>query len=115
MNLQVIVGTFQIDTKKDVNAGLKGDASGSKLPSPVGGASVSSIGFRSPVESSGRNHIQGNDDFQSIGRSHFMIQPSGMHMSPSRTEWRSSLDARTSADYDLTGMPFPFERGWEEE
>ncbi|KAJ0079520.1 hypothetical protein Patl1_23205 [Pistacia atlantica] len=101
--VQVIVGTFQIDTKKDVNAGLKGDASGSKLPSPVGGASVSSVGFRSPVESSGRNHFRGNDDFQTIGRSHFMIQPSGMHVSPSQTEWRSSLDARTSADYDLTG------------
>ncbi|XP_044498028.1 AT-hook motif nuclear-localized protein 14 [Mangifera indica] len=101
--VQVIVATFQIDTKKDANAGLKGDASGSKLPSPVGGASVSSIGFRSPIESSGRNPIRGNEDFQTIGGSHFMIQPSGMHVSPSRTEWRSSLDARTSAGYDLTG------------
>ncbi|XP_044481767.1 AT-hook motif nuclear-localized protein 14-like isoform X2 [Mangifera indica] len=96
-------GPVQIDSKKDVNAGIKGEASGSKLPSPVGGASVSSIGFRSPIESSGRNPIRGNDDFQTIGVSHFMIQPSGMHVSPSRTEWRSTLDARTSAGYDLTG------------
>ncbi|KAJ4719706.1 AT-hook motif nuclear-localized protein [Melia azedarach] len=101
--VQVIVGSFQIETKKDVNAGLKGDSSGSKLTSPVAGASVSSIGFRSPVESYGRNPVRGNDDLQTIG-GHFMLQPCGTHISPTRApEWRGGLDARTTAGYDLTG------------
>lgn len=107
MHLQVIVGSFQIETKKDVNAGLKGDSSGSKLTSPVAGASVSSIGFRSPVESYGRNPVRGNDDLQTIG-GHFMLQPCGTHISPTRApEWRGGLDARTTAGYDLTGMYSP--------
>ncbi|KAL5768169.1 hypothetical protein ACOSQ2_014952 [Xanthoceras sorbifolium] len=102
--VQVIVGTFLIDTKKDCSASLKNDASSSKLPSPVGGASVSSVGFRSPVDSSGRNPVRGNDDYQPIGGSHFMIQPCGMNVTPSRpTEWRSGLDARSSAGFEMQG------------
>ncbi|KAH7571861.1 hypothetical protein JRO89_XS04G0156600 [Xanthoceras sorbifolium] len=102
--VQVIVGTFLIDTKKDFSASLKNDASSSKLPSPVGGASVSSVGFRSPVDSSGRNPVRGNDDYQPIGGSHFMIQPCGMNVTPSRpTEWRSGLDARSSAGFEMQG------------
>lgn len=93
---QVIVGSFMIDAKKD---GVKGDAPGNKLPSPVGGASSSSIGFRSAIDSSGRNPVRGNDDHQAIP-SHFMIQPRGMHMAPPRpTDWRTG-----PAGYELTGM-----------
>ncbi|KAK3200716.1 hypothetical protein Dsin_024131 [Dipteronia sinensis] len=102
--VQVIVGTFLIDTKKNVSTGLKNDASGSKLPSPIGGTSVSSVGFRSPVDSSGRNPVRLNDDYQPIGGSHFMIQSGGMNITPSRpTEWRSSLDARSSTGFEMPG------------
>lgn len=93
---------------KDVSAGIKGDSSSSKLASPVAGASISSVGFRSPVESYGRNPVRGNDDFQTIGGTHFMIQPYGNHGSSTQaTDWRGSLDARSSAGYDMTGMVSP--------
>ena len=101
LHLQVIVGTFTIDNKKDVSAGAKGDASGSKLPSPVGGTSVSNVGFRSAFETSGRNPIGGNDDHQGFGGSHFMMQPRGMHVAPRSTDWRTGLDDRTG--FELTG------------
>jgi hypothetical protein len=100
---QVIVGTFLFGTKEDVNAGAKGDASAGKMSSPVGGASMSNIGFHSAVDASGRNSVRGNDDHQTIGGSHFMIQ--GMHMTTSRpTDWRIGPDARSAAGYELTGI-----------
>lgn len=84
---------------------MKGDASGIKLPSAVGVTSPSNLGFRPAVDPSGRNPIRGNDDQQAIGGSHFMIQPRGMHVTPSRpTEWRPSPDARSTAGYELTGI-----------
>ncbi|XP_022743536.1 AT-hook motif nuclear-localized protein 14-like isoform X1 [Durio zibethinus] len=98
--VQVIVGTFMIDNK-DVSAGAKGDASGSKLPSPVGGTSVSNVGFRSAFETSGRNSIGGTDDHQSFGGSHFMMQPQGMHVAPRASDWRTGLDDRIG--FELTG------------
>ncbi|TYH92743.1 hypothetical protein ES332_A13G204400v1 [Gossypium tomentosum] len=95
--VQVIVGTFVIDDKKDVSAGAKGD--------PVGGASVSNVVFRSAFETSGRNPIGGNDDHhhhhQSFGGSHFMMQPQGMHMTSWPTDWGSGLGDRTG--FELTG------------
>ncbi|PPS19258.1 hypothetical protein GOBAR_AA01321 [Gossypium barbadense] len=76
--VQVIVGTFVIDDKKDVSAGAKGD--------PVGGASVSNVGFRSAFETSGRNPIGGNDD-----------------LSSSSEFWRKSFhDATTGHAYDIS-------------
>lgn len=92
------------DTKKDINAG-KGDTSASKMPSPVGGAAVTSIGFRSAIDSSGRNSVRGNDEPQAIGGSHFMIQ--GMQVAtPRPTDWRVGPDARSAALYELTGIIF---------
>ncbi|KAG8479077.1 hypothetical protein CXB51_028810 [Gossypium anomalum] len=99
--VQVIVGTFMVDNKKDGSANVKGDASGSKLPSPVAGTSVSNIGFRPAFEASGRNPIDGNDDHQSFGGSHFMMQPQGLHLAPRPTDWRTGLDDR--AGFELTG------------
>ncbi|KAE8677771.1 AT-hook motif nuclear-localized protein 14 [Hibiscus syriacus] len=99
--VQVIVGTFTINNKKDVSAGAKGDASGSKLPYTVGGNSTSNVAFRSAFETSGRNPIPGNDDYQSFGGSHFVMQPRGMHMAPRSSDWRISLDDRTG--FELTG------------
>ncbi|KAJ1414653.1 PPC domain [Sesbania bispinosa] len=100
--VQVIVGTFFLDTKKDTGAGVKGDASASKLPSPVG-ESVSSLGFRQTVDCSSGNPIRGNDEHQAMGGSHFMIQQLGLHVTPSRsTDWGGHPDSR-NAGYDLTG------------
>ncbi|XVF57174.1 hypothetical protein PTKIN_Ptkin06aG0182700 [Pterospermum kingtungense] len=98
--VQVIVGTFMTDNKKDASAGAKGDASGSKLPSPVGGTSVPNVGFHSAFETSGRNPIGGNEDHQSFG-GHFMMQTRGMHMAPRTTDWRTGLDDRTG--FELSG------------
>ncbi|KAL9344481.1 hypothetical protein Peur_062156 [Populus x canadensis] len=99
--VQVIVGTFVLDNKKDGSG--KGDASGSKLPSPVK-ASVPSFGFRLPVESPVRNPVRGNDDLLTVGGGNpFTMQPSTMHLLSARTmDWRSSPDVRT-AGYDFTG------------
>ncbi|KAE8664130.1 AT-hook motif nuclear-localized protein 14 [Hibiscus syriacus] len=99
--VQVIVGTFTIDNNKDVSTGAKGDASGSKLPATVAGTSTSNAAFRPSFETSGRNPIAGNDDHQSFGGSHFVMQPRGMHMAPRSTDWRISLDDRTG--FELTG------------
>ncbi|KAF8394309.1 hypothetical protein HHK36_020516 [Tetracentron sinense] len=102
--VQIIVGSFVIDTKKDVSSGLKADASANNLPSPVVGVSVSSIGFQSAPDSSTRMSVRGNEDPQNIGGNHFMPQPWGMHVMPSRsTDWRGGLDARSSAKIELTG------------
>ncbi|KAE8684198.1 hypothetical protein F3Y22_tig00111151pilonHSYRG00255 [Hibiscus syriacus] len=99
--VQVIVGTFMIDNKKDGSVNAKGDVSGSKLPSPVAGTSVSNVGFRSAFEAPVRNPIGSNDDHQSFGGSHFMMQPQGLHLAAHHTDWRSSLDDRTA--FELTG------------
>ncbi|XP_065853980.1 AT-hook motif nuclear-localized protein 14 isoform X2 [Euphorbia lathyris] len=101
--VQVIVGTFVFDSKKD--AGVRVDASPPKLPSPVGGASISNMGFRSPVESAGRNPLRGNDEHQTMGTNPFMIHHRGMHMAPSRptTDWRTGQDTRANTGYDMMG------------
>lgn len=85
--------------KKDVGAGLKGDASASKSPpTAVGGSSISGVGFNSPVESSGRT------DHQNFPGNPFLIQHRGMPAAPSMpTDWRSGPDARSTVSYDLTG------------
>lgn len=75
------------------------------MPSSVGVTSPSSVGFRSAVDPSGRNAVRGNDEQQAIGGSHFMIQPRGMHVTPSRpTEWRPGPDARSTGGYELSGI-----------
>lgn len=76
-----------------------------KLPSPVGGPSASNVAFRSAIDPSGRNPVRGNEEHQAIGGSHFMMQPRSMHMAPPQpTDWRTGLDGRSPAGYDLTGM-----------
>ncbi|KAG9135918.1 hypothetical protein Leryth_002618 [Lithospermum erythrorhizon] len=82
--VQVILGSFVIDTKKDMAGATKVDAPTSKMASPVGGASVSGhsgVSFRSPVDSPHEN----------IGGGQFVLQPHAMHMTPSQSmEWRGS-------------------------
>ncbi|KAG5056223.1 hypothetical protein JHK85_008733 [Glycine max] len=99
--VSVIVGTFFIDNKKDTGAGVKGDISASKLPSPVG-EPVSSLGFRQSVDSPSGNPIRGNDEHQAMGGSHFMIQQLGLHGTPPRsTDW-GHPDSRNTG-FELTG------------
>ncbi|KAJ1409329.1 PPC domain [Sesbania bispinosa] len=101
--VQVIVGTFFMDTKKDTSAGTKGDdVSSSKLPPSVG-EPVSSLDFRPAVDSYSRNTLRGDEEHQSIGGSHFMLQQCGVHVTPSHPlEWGSGPDLR-NAGFDLTG------------
>ncbi|KAL2539869.1 AT-hook motif nuclear-localized protein 14 [Abeliophyllum distichum] len=77
--IQVIVGTFLIDPKKDMTGGAKGDATASKLQSPIGGASVSGVSFRPPSDSPNQN----------VGGNQFMIQHRNMQFTPSDSiDWR---------------------------
>ncbi|KAL2541528.1 AT-hook motif nuclear-localized protein 14 [Abeliophyllum distichum] len=79
--IQVIVGTFIINSKKDTSGGGKGDAASNKLPSAIGGASMSDLGIWSPADST----------HQTVGGSQFMIQHQGMQLTPSHSmEWRNS-------------------------
>lgn len=82
--VEVIVATFIIDPKKDGNGGFKGDASASKMPSPL---SASTAVYRPVVESSGGFAVSGGDDHQNMDGSPFMMQP----------QWRGGID------YDLAG------------
>ncbi|KAG2318240.1 hypothetical protein Bca52824_021362 [Brassica carinata] len=120
--VQVILGTFQLDRKKD---GVKGEASnsGSRLTSPSstgpGPGPLLGMGFRPVMESPGRNPMRGNDEqhhhqHQQTGMGgshHFMMQPpQGMHMMhPRPSEWgggggNSGHDGRGGGGgYDLSG------------
>uniref|UniRef100_A0A803KPX6 AT-hook motif nuclear-localized protein n=1 Tax=Chenopodium quinoa TaxID=63459 RepID=A0A803KPX6_CHEQI len=83
--VEVIVATFQMDPKKDVNAGFKGDVSTSTMPSPV---SASTVVYRPIVESSGGFTVAtGGDDHQNMDGNPFMMQ----------SQWRSGIS------YDLGG------------
>ncbi|KAL2549150.1 AT-hook motif nuclear-localized protein 14 [Forsythia ovata] len=80
--IQVIVGTFLIDTKKDVTG---------KSLSPIGGASASSLSFRSPVDS----------PHQIVGGSQYMIQHQSMQLAPSHAmEWRDAHLSPENGDYE---------------
>ncbi|PSR92909.1 AT-hook motif nuclear-localized protein [Actinidia chinensis var. chinensis] len=99
--VQVIVGTFLPDAIKNVIVGATGDASLSKLPSSVGGASVSGVDFRSGVDSSARIPVRGSEDPHS--GSQFMIQPRGVQVTTSgATDWIGA-DARSNSSYELAG------------
>ncbi|CAN6858506.1 unnamed protein product [Brassica oleracea] len=104
--VQVILGTFQLERKKDGRNGVKGDdASGSGHLLPSGTESLH--GYRPVMEPSGRNS---NDEHCTMtsggalgGGAHFMMQPpQGMHMTHARpSEWGG-------AGYDLSGNFFLF-------
>lgn len=99
--VQVIAGTFSIPSK-DPGAGIKGDVSTSKLPSPVG-EPTSNLGFRPAINSSNGNAIPGNKEHQVIGGSHFMPQQYGVNVVPFHpSDWGSRPDSR-SAGFELIG------------
>lgn len=118
MQMQVILGTFQLDRKKDAaGSGGKGDASisGNRLTSPTSTGPLLDMGFRPGMESTGRNPMRGHDDQHHHhqtglgGSHHFMMQaPQGMHMTHTRpSEWgrggNSGHDGRGGGGYDLSG------------
>ncbi|CAN4126329.1 unnamed protein product [Withania somnifera] len=86
--IQVIVGSFSVDPK---TGGLKHDAS-----PQFGGSPISSVGFRSVVDSSN----------QSMGGGQFMMQSRGMQPTPLHsTDWRVSTgqglhQSPENGDYD---------------
>ncbi|XP_076885896.1 AT-hook motif nuclear-localized protein 14-like [Bidens hawaiensis] len=79
--VQVIVGTFNIEGKKE-----KVDTSSNKLPSPSVGPLVPNLSFLSGTDSSGRNVVGGNDEQQNIDGYQFMIQNRNLPVS----EWRNN-------------------------
>ncbi|KAF8046270.1 hypothetical protein N665_3896s0002 [Sinapis alba] len=102
--VQVILGTFQLERKKDGRNGVKGDdasGSGNLLPSPSGTESLHV--YHPGMDSSGRNldneHHTMTSDGALGGGAHFMMQPpQGMHMTHARpSEWGG-------AGYDLSGL-----------
>ncbi|CAN4114489.1 unnamed protein product [Withania somnifera] len=86
--IQVIVGSFSVDSKA---GGLKHDSS-----LQFGGSPISSVGFRSVVDSSNR----------SMGGGQFMMQSRGMQPTPLHsTDWRVSTgqgmhQSPENGDYD---------------
>ncbi|AAF88014.1 contains similarity to Antirrhinum majus SAP1 protein (GB:AJ132349) [Arabidopsis thaliana] len=114
--VQVVLGTFQLEKKKDGRNGAKGDdASGSRnmLPSPSGTESL--LGYHPDMESSGRNP---NDEHHTItssalgGGAHFMMKPpQGMHMTHARpSEWGGtgydlSAEVEDPARCEIGGPP----------
>ncbi|XP_073273653.1 AT-hook motif nuclear-localized protein 14-like [Primulina huaijiensis] len=91
--IQIIIGTFLTDSKKDT----KGDASSGKLPSPANLTSIPSLNFRSPVEAT---HQMG------LG-SQFLVQHPSMQFTPSHSvEWKGNTghhglhQSPENGDYD---------------
>ncbi|KAK6911352.1 PPC domain, partial [Dillenia turbinata] len=100
--VQVIVGSFLIDNKKERGSGIRGD---SRLASPISSAPVSNVGFRSPVESSGRMQALGEDENQNIVGSHFMVQSRGINLTQARpTDWRVGNDEEQVMELNLQRM-----------
>ncbi|KAM0023115.1 putative AT-hook motif nuclear-localized protein [Helianthus debilis subsp. tardiflorus] len=97
--VQVIVGSFSIEGKKESTAILKGDTSTNKLPSPNVGPSVPNLSFLSGPDTSGRNVVGGSDEQQNIDGYQFMIQNRNVPVS----DWRPNNDSRNTAGYDFSG------------
>ncbi|KAI3721688.1 hypothetical protein L2E82_32705 [Cichorium intybus] len=99
--VQVIVGTFAIDGKKEPVNVIKGDAPATKLPSPnVGPPPVPNLGFLSPPDSSGRNLVVGGgDEQQNIDGYQFMIANRSLPVN----DWRNNNDSRNTGGYDFSG------------
>ncbi|XP_071734697.1 AT-hook motif nuclear-localized protein 14-like [Rutidosis leptorrhynchoides] len=100
--VQVIVGTFAVEGKKETASVIKGDASINKLPSPnVVTPSLPNLSFLSQPDSSGRNVVGGSDEQQSMDGYQFMIQNQNRNLPVS--DWRSNNDSRSTTSYDFSG------------
>lgn len=99
--VQVIVGSFAIDAKKETATAIKADAPTTKLSSPnVGPPPVPNLGFLSPPDSSGRNVVvSGGDEQQNIDGYQFMIANRPLPIN----DWRNSSDSRNTGGYDFSG------------
>ncbi|KVI06240.1 AT-hook motif nuclear-localized protein 14 [Cynara cardunculus var. scolymus] len=97
--VQVIVGTFATEGKKETTTIIKGDASTSKLASPNVGAPVPNLGFLSAPDSSGRNVVGGRDEQQNIDGYQFMIPNRSVAVS----DWRNNNDSRGGGGYEFSG------------
>ncbi|XP_076900712.1 AT-hook motif nuclear-localized protein 14-like [Bidens hawaiensis] len=97
--VQVIVGSFSIESKKESAAIIKTDATANKLPSPNVGPSVPNLSFLSGPDPSGRNVVTGGDEQQNVDGYQFMIQNRNVGVS----DWRTNNDSRNTAGYDFSG------------
>lgn len=97
--VQVIVGTFAMEGKKEIANVIKVDPSTNKLPSPNVGPSVPNLGFLSPPDPSGRNVVSGNDEQQNIDGYQFMIPNRNLPVS----DWRNNNDSRNTSGFDFSG------------
>ncbi|XP_076930215.1 AT-hook motif nuclear-localized protein 14-like [Bidens hawaiensis] len=97
--VQVIVGSFSIESKKESAAVIKTDATANKLPSPNVGPSVSNLSFLSGPDPSGRNVVAGGDEQQNVDGYQFMIQNRNVGVS----DWRTNNDSRNTSGYDFSG------------
>ncbi|XP_052624598.1 AT-hook motif nuclear-localized protein 14 isoform X1 [Lactuca sativa] len=97
--VQVIVGTFAIEGKKEAVTVIKGDASTKLPPHNVGPPPVPNLGFLSPPESSGRNVVvSGGEEQQSIDGYQFMIANRSLPVG----DWRNNNDSRNTGGYDFS-------------
>ncbi|GAB2287441.1 hypothetical protein Dimus_021818 [Dionaea muscipula] len=94
--VEVILGTFQLEPKKDATAGPKGDTSSTgTLPSPI---SMSTGAYRPVTEASGRYQVTGEDNDQDIGGGGSYMVSEGLRVLPSRsTDW-------SGVNYDFSGQ-----------
>ncbi|KAL4576670.1 hypothetical protein LXL04_012768 [Taraxacum kok-saghyz] len=102
--VQVIVGTFSIEGKKEVATVIKSDVS-TKLPSPnVGPPPVPNLGFLSPPDSTGRNVVVGGgDEQQNVDGYQFMIANRNLPVTVG--DWRNNNNSRNTGGYDFSVKP----------
>ncbi|CAN6449222.1 unnamed protein product [Victoria cruziana] len=90
--VQVIIGSFIIDLKKDFGNAGKAEAPANKLPSSMVGSSVAPVSFRSVPDSSKFSGKGGSGEH--MPGSGFMLQPRTLHMiNPRATDWSHHIDS----------------------
>uniref|UniRef100_A0A7N0UYF9 AT-hook motif nuclear-localized protein n=1 Tax=Kalanchoe fedtschenkoi TaxID=63787 RepID=A0A7N0UYF9_KALFE len=102
--VQVIVGSFQIGSNKGNDCHMQSNSPAGQLKSPIGSASMSGVGYRPDVESSGRGQSRRNDDNQNVLLNAFMTQSRNMHTAPqATTDWMGGSDARSGGSFEFLG------------
>ncbi|XP_031480733.1 AT-hook motif nuclear-localized protein 14-like [Nymphaea colorata] len=97
--VQVIIGSFIMDLKKDLGHAGKSEAPASKLPSSMVTSSVTPVSFRSVPDSSKFSGKGGSSDHMPGGG--FMLQSRTLHMvNPRATDWSHHMGSEGRGDHD---------------
>lgn len=89
--VQIIIGSFVIDTNKEANVEPKFETPSGKLPQTIGG-NYSNVVYQA-ADSSGRIPGRVNNDHHNIGVNNYMLQSRGIQSIPFQpTDWRDNLD-----------------------